>query len=524
MKPLLAVLTAASLPLVACGDPSRAAETTDYPTRLVLADADTNVTFHPATGYGQAGVSPIYDGLLRPVPSTEGALPTFQPALAATMPARDGARWTVHLKPDVTFSDGSTVDSRDVKASYELAKDTARGSEVASSYDIIEGIETPDDHTVVFQLSAPIADLSARLTYPISPSEKLENTTVSESELNAHPVGTGPYRFVEKRGNDTVFTANEQYWGGAPEVKELVITTMADDGARGQRVLAGDIDGAVIPQVQAKNYQNSTRVTLDVAKSADWRGISLPAGLPVEVRRAMNLAVDRQALIDGPLAGFGSPAHTPVTALYGAAHDAEAAYPFDVAAAERLLDESGWRRGAQGIREKDGQRLELTLFYVGTDSSRRDVAIEFASHMKRIGIAVDPRAGTWDDITPQMSTAAVVLAGGEMPYDISMSTYDYLHTRTSATGAYHNAGNYGSAQLDAVLEDAVREPDKGKQDELWRSAQRLYLDNPSLVMIGTVDHVYVSKPNEWTKPQLQLEPHVHGATWGPWWRLAEWTR
>lgn len=145
--------------LVACGDPSRQASGGEgqYPTRLVLADRKAGDGFHPATGYAQTGVSPIYDGLLRPEPSSSDKVPNFVPALAAEMPKHnaDSTKWTVKLKEGVKFSDGSDFDAEDVKASYDVAKDISAGSEVVSRYDIIDEVQVQDPHTVVFKLRSP---------------------------------------------------------------------------------------------------------------------------------------------------------------------------------------------------------------------------------------------------------------------------------------------------------------------------------------------------------------------------------
>lgn len=523
VKKPLALVTLSSLMMVACGTPDVAEP---YPTRLVLADGDHGSGFHPATGHGLAGVSPVYDGLLRPMPAESGTLPIFAPALAESMPQHnaDATQWTVQLKDGITFSDGTAFDAADVQATYQVAMDPEKGSEVASNFAVIRDIATPDPRTVVFSLKHPLADFAARLTLPIAPSEKVAVGDVATNELNTKPVGTGAFRFDSRRDNDTIFKANDNYWGGASPINELVITTATDDSARGQRVLNGELDGAVIPQVMAKNYQGKPSLRVDVAKGADWRAISLPA-IPeladARVRRAINAATDRQALVDGPLASFGTPATSPITSHYGEAFNRDATFTEDP---EQLLTAAGWNKNSQGIREKDGKPFHVVLYYPGSDTHRRDIAVEFASQMDRIGLHFEPKAGTWDEITPLMDKTAVVLGGGETPYDLTLSSYDYLHTRTVETGPYHNPGNYGSAELDQVLEKARAELDPTRRAELWRKAQELYVANPSLVMIANVDHVYVSKPNSWQKPDLLLEPHIHGATWGPWWRLSEWRR
>lgn len=127
----LACLVTGSL-VTACGDPgqSEASGDSEHPTRLVLADRKAGDGFHPATGYGQTGVSPVYDGLLRPVPNGPEKVPNFVPALAAEMPTSnaDATEWTVKLREGVKFTDGSDFDAEDVKASYAIARDLESGS------------------------------------------------------------------------------------------------------------------------------------------------------------------------------------------------------------------------------------------------------------------------------------------------------------------------------------------------------------------------------------------------------------
>ena len=182
-------------------------------------------------------MSPIYDGLLRPEPSSSDKVPNFVPALAAEMPKHnaDSTKWTVKLKEGVKFSDGSDFDAEDVKASYDVAKDISVGSEVVSRYDIIDEVQIQDPHTVVFKLRSPLAEMLSRLTYAIAPSEMLGKGAITQSKLNTEPVGTGAYHLKERRGDETIFEANDNYFDGAPEVKELVVTTAADDTARAAR-------------------------------------------------------------------------------------------------------------------------------------------------------------------------------------------------------------------------------------------------------------------------------------------------
>ncbi len=319
-------------------------------TRVVLADAQPLGGYNPVNGYGELGVSPLYDGLLRPASSGDDRLPELEPALAAEAPAvsDDSTVWDVTLREGVTFSDGTALDAVDVVATYEAVLDPASASEVAGAYRMIASVAATDDRHVRFTLKHPYSAFASRLTLGIAPSERLDGGPARDSALNTEPVGTGPYRLTRLDAGQAVFTANPDYWDGAPEVTELVTLSLPDDNARAQRVRAGDVDGTVLPPVLAASFEDQAGLRVQSVRTADWRGVSLPvenafASDPA-AREAMNLAVDRDTIVDGVLAGHGSPAATPVSAVYGDAFAADAAFPFDRGRAERLLDDAGGPR------------------------------------------------------------------------------------------------------------------------------------------------------------------------------------
>lgn len=523
-----AIIASAVLAIAACGAPGVTADA--YPQQVKLAERVAVDNFHPASGYGQAGVSPIYDGLLRPDPAGgPDVIPDLVPALAAGEPEpdADAGEWTVRLREGVTFHDGSAFDAADVKATYDVARDAAAGSKVAHDYDLIDDVAVVDEHTVTFTLAYPYGAFRSRLTLPIAPSELVGEGSVADGPLGEKPVGTGPYRVTERGGDMVRYAANPDYWGGKPEVGEIVVTVAADDAARAHRVASGELDGAPVPASVATSFEGREGIEVHSAATADWRGISLPKHPFLEdpaVRRALNVAVDREAMVAGPLNGHGRAMSTAIPEMYGDAHDPGAVFRHDVAAAERMFDDAGWRRGPDGVRTKDGVRAEIPLYYVGEDTQRRDLGIEFSAQMARIGVSFPTRASTWDDITPRLGEAAAVLGGGSAPWDPDMMSHDLFHTRGAGTSEYDNPGDYGSAELDAKLDEARRATDDAERARLYREVQQLYVDDPSSIFLATVDHVYLAKENQWDKGPLILEPHIHGAIWGPWWNLRDWRK
>ncbi|MGW5922941.1 ABC transporter substrate-binding protein [Nocardia fluminea] len=524
-RPLFAVGAALMVALTSCGAPGSGSVDS-----LVLADAYELGGYNPVSGYGAAGEAKVYDGLLRLTGGT--GMPGFEPALATAMPTPDAEAtvWTAPLRPGVRFSDGSAFDAADVAATYQAILDPASASEVRSSFSMIDRVDAVDPLSVRFTLRHPYAAFPAKLLIGIVPSESVATPgPATESPLNAAPIGTGPYRLTALEPTRAVFEANESYWGGAPAVKKLTVLYVPDDNTRAQRMAGGELDGTSLPPLLAATF--ARRMPVQSNTSADWRGVSMPARDPVAgdpaVRLALNYAVDRQAMIDNILGGYGRPAYTPFAEVYGASHDPAVSFAFDRARAEQILEGARWRVGADGVRAKDGVRARFTVMYNSTDTLRRDLALAFASDARRVGVEVDLEALSWDRIEPRIAQAAILLGGGSEPYDPDTQAYNTLHSPPldpSAASPYDNASRHADSAIDVQLDIARRSIDPAVRAAAYREVQNRYAQDPSHVFLVHLDHTYVVKESSWTMSGPILEPHAHGVTWGPWWSLQSWTR
>lgn len=497
---------------------------------LILGDAYELGGYNPVAGHGEAGDSKIYDGLLGLVGGD--GIPTFEPALADRMPtvSDDGTTWTVNLRPGVTFTDGTEFDADDVAATYNAILDPASASPLITSFDMIRSVEIVDPLQVRFELYYPFAAMPTKLLLGIAPSERLTGGPATESVLNTEPVGTGPYKLTSLRPDQAVFEANDTYWGGAPEIPSLTVVYIPDDNARAQRMAAGEIAGTNLPPRLAATFEGRDGTTVTANTSADWRAVSLPANNPVtgdpSVRAALNRAVDRDALVEHVLAGYGRAASTPLPEVYGDAYEPTATFDYNPAEAERILDDAGWREGASGVREKDGRRAEFTVMYFPEDTLRRDLAQAFATDVDRIGVRVNVTAVDRSKLPDQLSENAVLLGGGDMPYDPDPQVYNTLHSTYAQDGAgspYDNASDYVNPDVDAALDTARRSTDPDERAAQYRAVQSVYVDDPGYVMLVFLDHTYVSSESSYTGSVPILEPHSHGVSWGPWWNLEEWT-
>lgn len=498
--------------------------------RVVLADSAPLGEFNPVSGYGSTGVSPLYEGLLRPDAADDEHLPDLVPALAAAEPevGADGLTWTVRLREGVRFHDGSALDSSDVAATYRAVVDPASGSPIASDYASIAGVETPDPLTVRFRLDAPDPGMPARLLLGIAPSELLAPGPAAASTLNTDPVGTGPYRLERLTPGEAVLTANPDHRDGAPEVDTLVLKSVPDENARAQMVLTGEVDGTVLPPTLASGLAGRDGTELVSVNSADWRAVALPMSHPFAgdpaVRRALARAIDREALVQHVLAGHGRPTFSPITDAYPE-HEPGAATARQAEARE-LLAAAGWRPGPDGVLTRPAgapARAEFVLAYPAADSLRRELASAVADQLRGLGVSVELWGATWDEIEARSGEVAVLLGGGDNPFTVDTQAHRTLHSPTSTSGPLDNPGGYANPDVDRALDAARHTADPAERTRLYRRAQQAYDQDPGHLFLVTLEHTYLVRDTGHTGPVPILEPHAHGAAWGPWWAIHRWT-
>lgn len=512
MRPLLPTLVVAALLAVAgcTGDTTPSAEGTTDGSALVLADPVEPTTLNPLLGYGREGVSKIYDGLVEH--RADGSL---RPQLATEppRPAADGLSWTVELRQDVTFTDGTTFGPEDVVATYRALLDPASGSTERAAYDGLTGVEQLDARTVRFTLVRPWAAFPHLLVLGILPSEAL-----GVPLKDVKPVGTGPYRLVDwQRGQRMVLESNPSHFGGEPKIRKLTVVFVPDDNTRAQRMQAGEFDGAELPPRLAASFGNANGMRVVTHRSADLQAVTLPGG-PVTgdsaIRMALNHAVNRTGLVDNLLGGKGTPASTPMPAALPEFAEPAAAFRHDKAQAELLLDQAGWVRGTDGVRVRDGVPARFTLMYPIGDVVRADLATGFAADARAVGVDVQLAGLGWDAITPRLGVDAF-LHGGGTPFDPDLATHRVLHTG--------NPWGYSNPQVDAALDTARSLLDPAQRAAAYKQAQRAYAAAPGMVVLASVQHTYVVREN-WNGYQEVVDPHTRGAlSWGPWWNLEKWT-
>lgn len=349
---------------------------------LVVAQAKGTKTLDPVAAISPEDIAPtyeLYDTLYRLTADGQ----TLEPSLATAAPtsSADGTEWTIDLRTDATFSDGTPVTAADVKFSL----DRARKANGAFSFLLgaIASVAAPGDHTVVITTAEPSATLVPALGSWISSVLPRDLGGRSEEDFFADPVGSGAFVLdTWERGTSLRLVKNQDYWQpGRPYLDAVQWNTVPDANTRVSQVQGGQADVASdIPFSQVSSLESSASVTADTFPATYTTMLifnqEYAPFADVRVRRAIAQAVDREAITTSTLFGAGSAACSllPPAMRFATTPDCP---PFDVDAAAAELSGSDF---------PDGFDVELTIDNLPESST---VAQIVQAQLEAIGITVE---------------------------------------------------------------------------------------------------------------------------------------
>ena len=290
--------------------------------------------------------------------------------------ADDQKTWTFKIRSGITFHDGTSLTAASFKATYERAMAPETASPGAGPLlGVIESISAPDEKTLILQLKEPSAPL---LSYLIQPNvtQPLSMAAIEQygKEYGRNPVGVGPWKFESwKTGESITLVRNEAYkWAepfakvqGPPMPDKLVIKFIKDAQTTIAALESGSIDIASISAKEAKEYRSNGKFEVLEATKLGVNFIQMNLENEIlqdlRVRQALNMALNKKAIIQADEQGEGESAFGPLPRkMFGYDPAVETyGYPFNVEEAKKLLEDDGWKTGAGGIREKDGKPLSL---------------------------------------------------------------------------------------------------------------------------------------------------------------------
>lgn len=283
----------------------------------------------------------------------------------------DGALYRFDLRDGVTWHDGKPFTSADVKYTFEEMLLKLHSRTKASVGAALSSITTPDADTVEFRFSKPYAPLLLQLDVteaPILPQHVYAGTDVQKNPANSKPIGTGPFKLVSYTPDSELkLTANREYFKpDLPHLDEVVMRVIPEKGNQVVALEAGEVDylfgtpGPDLARLKAAGGYEFLTTSLNPGGSNCIMTVSFNLQRPmfqdVRLRRALGTALDREQFVERVLFGQGRVAQAPISSGIPFAHaaDLEAMPELDVAAAEKLLDEAGWKRSGDGARKAQG--------------------------------------------------------------------------------------------------------------------------------------------------------------------------
>jgi peptide/nickel transport system substrate-binding protein len=301
------------------------------------------------------------------------------PELATDVPTHenggisgDGRSITYHLRQGVRWQDGAPFDARDVIFTWRAIMDPHNDVPVRACYDLIERIDAPDDHTIVVRLHHPYAPFITTFfsmsdtSYSVLPRHLLAGKhDLNDIAFNRLPIGTGPFRVVFNDGKQVKLVANPDYWRGAPQLREVDFRWVTSDEEILQHLKQHKIDFYYSAYERQEPDLHVPGTTIYLYPFNSYEDVGFNTASPVvsdkRVRQALAYATDRTDIVNSITNGVNAPADTDQPSFSWAHDDRAKHYRFDPVAARALLDAAGWRVGPDGVREKNGRRLRVTL-------------------------------------------------------------------------------------------------------------------------------------------------------------------
>lgn len=433
-----------------------------------------------------------------------------QPWLADSVEVSDdGTAYTVTLKDGIEFNDGEALSSADVAftVSYFQANTQSRFTRALRS---VESVDTPDDATIVFNLTGPNPSFPLRTLadVPILPEHVWEDVTTPAEHVFESPtnVGTGPYVLVERTPEQFYrFEANEDYFAGAPAVSELLVIQFADDAGTVAALRGEEVDMIVRPvapeQISILSAVSGIKINQGPQYTTDMINYDVTKAPfnRIEVRQAISLAVDRQDLVDTVYLGGATPGSAgwihPSSPRFNDA--VETVYDLDAAIA--LLEGIGATDSdGDGVRELDGEPLVVELISPSNNSLRLRVAELVREMLLEAGIdaqVASVEQATWEaKVWPDFDVSNgrdydMAIWGWSAPVQADPGQIGQLVHSDPAIGSLNLTG-FANDRADELAEELGVTAEGPRRQEILDEMQLLIAEELPFVLLLYPDGAY----------------------------------
>ncbi len=405
----------------------------------------------------------------------------------------DGLTWTFHLRKGVKFHDGTDFTAQAVYDSFARIIDKdhpfygyGKWKYLSLSLKYVSNIEIIDDFTVSLTTEMPYAPLINNLALWLCPILSPKAMAEYKDQIGMHPVGTGPFKFVEWVKDDHItMVRNEDYWGGAPKLKKIVLKSIPETATRlmalqsGTIDIADDLDPDAITLVKKqKDLVVKENASVNVGYIA--MNTSKPYLADPRIRQAINHAVDKNILIQTLFQGLAIPAKNPFAPSIWSYNDEIEPYAYDPAKAKELLKEAGFDFG----REIELWAMPVSRAYMPDPVKTAEL---IQAYLSAVGVKVKIVRYDWGTYLSKTSNGEHDLCmlgwlGGNADPDNFL--YGLLSADTAQTPGASNVAIWKNAEFTDLVKKAQKTFDKAKRTDLYKKAQVIAHDEAPWVPIA----------------------------------------
>lgn len=449
----LAAVSALAMALGLAIVPAEAAKT-DISVGMVLEPPNLDPTAGAAAAIDEVVYANVFQGLTRFTADGE-----VVPDLAKSWDiSEDGLTYTFHLQEGVTFHDGSSFDAVDVKFSLDRARADESTNAQKALFTAISDVEVVDPQTVKVTLSEPNGSLLFNLAWGdaviVAPETAADNAT--------NPVGTGPFKFEDwVKGDHVDLVKYDGYWGDPIKLDKVTFKFIGDPTAAFAAVMAGDVDA--FPNFPApenlEQFKADPRFNVIVGSTEGETILAMNNKKPpldnLKVRQAIGHAIDRQAIIDGAMFGYGTPIGTHFAPHNPAYVDLTEESAYDPEMTKKLLEEAGV------------SDLTLSLKLPPPPYARRGGEI-VAAQLKEAGINTEITNLEWAQWLQEVFK--------DKNFDLTIVS----HTEPMDIGIYARDDyyfQYGDPDFKKIMDELDMTTDPDKRTELLQAAQKKIADD-----------------------------------------------
>jgi len=427
----------------------------------------------------------------------------FTPQLAVEVPSlenggisADGLTWKVKLRESVTWHDGEKFSAEDVKYTLDLINTASFRAGNRQGHNLVREIAITGPYEITWRMERAYAPYVSQLAWTFIVPKHVLSTAAdpNTAAFNNSPIGTGPFRWVERvSGDHLTLTANERYFGKGPYLERVVFKYIPDLTAMYTQFRTGQIDQLGINGLLANFYEEAKTLkgrVVSVNPSAAIELLAPNLAVPVlaekAVRQALYAGINKQAIIGIIYYGLPKPTETFYPPELWAYNPNLPAHKFDPAAASAILDKAGWARSGQGTRMKDGKPLEFAVSTTSGDPLREQVQQLLMQDWQQIGVSLKidnkPAAVMWGEFYIQSKFQTALVGSTFMTGNDPDCSYRFSSAATPVKGgAGSNQYQYVNPEVDKALVIGQTSFDRSVRQAAYRKVQELVRDDLAIL-------------------------------------------